>query len=54
MIAKEYSIAVTTVDSAMNTLTALGLVHKINRKRKDGSKSSNQYQVSNLIEFDSS
>ena len=54
MIAKECSIAMTTVDSAMNTLTALGLVHKINRKRKDGSKSSNRYQVSNLIELDSS
>lgn len=53
-IAKECCIALTTVDSAMSKLIALGLVHKINRKRKDGSRSSNFYQVSDLVEIDSS
>ncbi len=53
-IAKECCIALTTVDSAMSTLIALGLVYKINRKRKDGSRSSNRYQVADLIEIDSS
>lgn len=53
-IAKECGIGLTTVDSAMNALIDLGLVHKVGRKRKDGSRSSNKYQVADLVEIDSS
>lgn len=54
IIAKECRISLTTVDSAMNALIAHGLVQKINRKRHDGSKTSNFYLVANLLEIDSS
>ena len=50
-IAKECSIDRKTVDAAIKNLTALGLLQKINRKRVNGSHTSNLYVVNNLLEI---
>ncbi len=49
-IAKECCIDAKTVDAAVKNLTASGLVQKINRKRVNGSHTSNLYVVNNLLE----
>lgn len=49
-IAKECCIDKKTVDAAIKNLTELGLVQKINRKRMNGSHTSNLYVVNSLLE----
>ncbi len=49
-IAKECSIDRKTVDAAIKNLTGVGLIAKENRKRLNGSKTSNLYKVVDLIE----
>ena len=49
-IAKECCIDKKTVDAAIKKLSELGLVQKINRKRMNGSHTSNLYMVNNLLE----
>lgn len=50
LIAKECCMDRKTVDSAIEDLSALGLVKKICRHRKDGRRTSNLYYVANLLE----
>lgn len=50
VMAKECSIDRKTVDSAIESLSALGLVKKICRHRENGTKTSNLYYVANLFE----
>lgn len=49
-IAKECCIDKKTVDAAIEKLAELGLVQKINRKRMNGSDTSNLYVVNNILE----
>lgn len=49
-IAKECCIDKKTVDAAIKKLSELGFVQKINRKRMNGSHTSNLYMVNNLLE----
>ena len=39
-----------TVDTAIENLSALGLVKKVGRYRRDGTRASNLYHVENLLE----
>lgn len=48
LIAKECCMDRKTVDSAIENLSALGLVKKVCRYREDGTKTSNLYYVANL------
>lgn len=48
LIAKECCMDRKTVDSAIENLSALGLVKKVCRHRKDGTKTSNLYYVADL------
>lgn len=50
MIAEECSMDRKTVDSAIENLSALGLVKKICRYRENGTRTSNLYYVANLLE----
>lgn len=50
VIAKECSIDRKTVDSAVENLSALGLVKKVCRHRENGTKASNLYYVTSLLE----
>ena len=50
VIAKECGMDRKTVDSAVENLSSLGLVKKIQRYRKDGTRTSNLYYVANLLE----
>jgi predicted transcriptional regulator len=49
-IAAECQIDSKTVDTAIKNLCDLGLVRKVHRKRCDGSKTSNKYYLTDLIE----
>ena len=49
-IAKECCNDKKTVDAAIKKLAELGLVQKINRKRMNGSDTSNLYVVNNILE----
>lgn len=53
LIAKECGISLTTVDSALDQLIGMGLINKVSRNRKDGSRSSNRYKVADLLECES-
>lgn len=53
LIAKECGISLTTVDSALDKLVSMGLINKVSRNRKDGSRSSNRYKVADLLECES-
>ena len=48
LIAKECRIDRKTVDSAIENLSALGLVKKIQRYRENGTRTSNLYYVADL------
>lgn len=50
VIAKECGMDRKTVDSAIDNLSSLGLVKKIQRHREDGTRTSNLYYVANLLE----
>lgn len=50
LIAEECSMDRKTVDSAIKNLSALGFIRKIVRHRENGSKTSNLYYVTNLLE----
>ena len=50
VIAKECGMDRKTVDSAIENLSSLGLVKKIQRYREDGTRTSNLYYVANLLE----
>ena len=50
VIAKECSMDRKTVDSAIENLSSLGLVKKIQRHREDGTRTSNLYYVASLLE----
>ncbi|MBQ8383383.1 MAG: helix-turn-helix domain-containing protein [Clostridia bacterium] len=50
VIAKECGMDRKTVDSAIENLSSLGLVKKIQRHREDGTKTSNLYYVASLLE----
>lgn len=50
LIAKECLIDKKTVDSAIESLSALGLVKKVCRHRENGTRTSNLYYVTNLLE----
>ena len=50
LIAKECCMDRKTVDSAIENLSALGLVKKIGRYREDGTRTSKLYYVANLLE----
>ena len=50
LIAKECQMDRKTVDSAIENLSALGLVKKVCRHREDGTRTSNLYYVANLLE----
>ena len=50
VIAKECSMDKKTVDTAVESLSALGLVKKVSRHRGDGTRTSNLYYVSSLLE----
>ena len=50
VIAKECGMDRKTVDSAVENLSSLGLVKKIQRYREDGTRTSNLYYVANLLE----
>ena len=49
LIAKECQIDRKTVDVAIENLEALGLIKKVHRYRKDGTKTSNLYYVVDLM-----
>ena len=49
VIAKECGMDRKTVDSAIENLSSLGLVKKIQRHRKDGTRTSNLYYVASLL-----
>ena len=49
LLAKECCMDRKTVDAAIESLSALGLIKKIHRKREDGSKTSNLYYVNDLL-----
>lgn len=48
LIAKECQMDKKTVDSAVESLSALGLVKKIQRHRENGTRTSNLYYVADL------
>ena len=50
VIAKECGMDRKTVDSAIENLSSLGLVKKIQRHREDGTRTSNLYYVASLFE----
>lgn len=50
LIAKECGIDRKTVDSAIENLSALGLIKKIVRYRENGTRTSNLYYVTCLLE----
>ncbi len=50
MIAKECCMDRKTVDCAIESLSNLGLVKKIHRHRENGTRTSNLYYVTNLLE----
>ena len=50
VIAKECGIDRKTVDYAIENLSDLGLVTKIQRHRENGTRTSNLYYVTNLLE----
>ena len=50
IIAKECSMDKKTVDAAVESLSALGLIKKVSRYREDGTRTSNLYYVSSLLE----
>ena len=52
VIASECQIDKKTVDTALNSLIDRGLIKKVHRKRGDGSKTSNQYYIVDLLETD--
>lgn len=52
LIATECGISTKTVDSAIKTLEAHGLIQKERRQRADGSWTSNIYYVTNLTEYE--
>lgn len=52
LIAKECGISLTTVDLALDQLSGMGLVYKVSRNRKDGSRSSNRYKLTDLLEWE--
>ena len=49
VIAKECGMDRKTVDSAIENLSSLGLVKKVQRHREDGTRTSNLYYVVNLF-----
>lgn len=51
VIAKECGMDRKTVDSAIENLSSLGLVKKIQRHREDGTRTSNLYYVASLLEY---
>lgn len=50
LIAKKCSIDRKTVDFAIESLSTLGLIKKVSRHRENGSKTSNIYYVTNLLD----
>lgn len=50
VIAKECSMDRKTVDSAIESLSALGLIKKVHRHRENGMRTSNLYYVTSLLE----
>lgn len=50
LIATECCMDKKTVDAAIESLSALGLVKKICRHRENGTRTSNLYSVANLLE----
>lgn len=50
VIGKECWVSLTTVDSALDKLIGMGLVNKVSRNSKDGSRSSNRYKLADLLE----
>ena len=50
VIAKECGMDRKTVDSAIENLSFLGLVKKVQRHREDGTRTSNLYYVASLLE----
>ena len=50
VITKECGIDRKTVDSAIESLSALGLVRKVCRHREDGTRTSNLYYVTSFLE----
>ncbi len=50
LIATECCMDRKTVDSAIESLSKIGLVKKIQRHRENGTKTSNLYYVTNLLE----
>ena len=50
VIAKECGMDRKTVDSAIENLSSLGLVKKVQRHREDGTRTSNLYYVASLLE----
>lgn len=50
LIATECRMDKKTVDSAIESLSALGLVKKVCRHRENGTRTSNLYYVANLLE----
>lgn len=50
VIAKESGMDRKTVDSAIENLSSLGLVRKVQLHREDGTRTSNLYYVANFLE----
>ena len=50
VIAKESGMDRKTVDSAIEKLSSLGLVRKVQLHREDGTRTSNLYYVANFLE----
>lgn len=50
IIAKECCMDKKTVDAAVESLSALGLIKKVCRHRANGTRTSNLYYVTNLLE----
>ena len=50
VIAAECRMDKKTVDTAIENLSTLGLVKKVGRYRRDGTRASNLYHVENLLE----
>ena len=50
VIAKECGIDRKTVDSAIESLSVLGLIKKVHRHRENGTRTSNLYYVTSLLE----
>ncbi len=50
LLAKECGMDKKTVDAAIESLSALGLIKKVHRYREDGRRTSNLYYVVSLLE----